>query len=785
MARQQDRRSGLRNSVAWSMTAWLAVSAPLATMPVGAVLAQEAGRSLSRIEVEGNLRVDDSSVLTYAGIGTGTPLTTGQINAAYQRIMGSGLFETVDFDLSGTVLTITVKEFPTVNQISIEGNRRIDDDVLMPLLTTKSRRVYSPSDAENDARTIAEAYRQAGRLGAIVTPRIIPRSQNRVDLVFEVTESAVVEVERIAFVGNKSFTDRRLRNVLGTKQAGLFRALVARDSYVEDRIAYDRQVLTDFYRARGFVDFEVTSVSTEFSRERNAFFITFNVREGQQYRFGKVGLASEVPEIEAAAFDGIVRTKPGQLYSPVRIDDGIARLERKAIMDGYDFIRVDPRIQRNPETQTLDLTYTLTRGPRIFVERIDIEGNSSTRDEVIRRQFDTVEGDPFNPREIRNAASRIRALNFFSKADVQPRDGTAPDRVIIDVNVDEQPTGQIGFGINYSVGDGFGGTFNLSERNFLGRGQQLSFSVSGGVDNAAGSLRFTEPALLGRDVSGTMEAFYTSTDQWSSDYSTREIGIQPSLGFNLSDYSRLSVRYRLAQEDLYDVDTGTEGTSDNGSSIILQEEEGDRLTSSIGYTYTFDTRRVGINPDAGIRFQFSQDLAGLGGDSDYIRTTASLLGETKLMGTDLNLRAELQGGAIAALNGQDTRIIDRFGAGRRVRGFDRNGFGPRDLTATNEDALGGNYYTALRTEMDFPLGLPEEYGVRGGVFFDTGSVWGLDNTQGTEGEVDDSFHLRAVLGASLFWTTPLGPLRFDFTRAVMKEDYDEEQNFDFSISTKF
>ncbi|WP_253949289.1 outer membrane protein assembly factor BamA [Mangrovicoccus sp. HB161399] len=767
------------------MTAWLAVSAPLATMPVGAVLAQEAGRSLSRIEVEGNLRVDDSSVLTYAGIGTGTPLTTGQINAAYQRIMGSGLFETVDFDLSGTVLTITVKEFPTVNQISIEGNRRIDDDVLMPLLTTKSRRVYSPSDAENDARTIAEAYRQAGRLGAIVTPRIIPRSQNRVDLVFEVTESAVVEVERIAFVGNKSFTDRRLRNVLGTKQAGLFRALVARDSYVEDRIAYDRQVLTDFYRARGFVDFEVTSVSTEFSRERNAFFITFNVREGQQYRFGKVGLASEVPEIEAAAFDGIVRTKPGQLYSPVRIDDGIARLERKAIMDGYDFIRVDPRIQRNPETQTLDLTYTLTRGPRIFVERIDIEGNSSTRDEVIRRQFDTVEGDPFNPREIRNAASRIRALNFFSKADVQPRDGTAPDRVIIDVNVDEQPTGQIGFGINYSVGDGFGGTFNLSERNFLGRGQQLSFSVSGGVDNAAGSLRFTEPALLGRDVSGTMEAFYTSTDQWSSDYSTREIGIQPSLGFNLSDYSRLSVRYRLAQEDLYDVDTGTEGTSDNGSSIILQEEEGDRLTSSIGYTYTFDTRRVGINPDAGIRFQFSQDLAGLGGDSDYIRTTASLLGETKLMGTDLNLRAELQGGAIAALNGQDTRIIDRFGAGRRVRGFDRNGFGPRDLTATNEDALGGNYYTALRTEMDFPLGLPEEYGVRGGVFFDTGSVWGLDNTQGTEGEVDDSFHLRAVLGASLFWTTPLGPLRFDFTRAVMKEDYDEEQNFDFSISTKF
>ncbi|WP_240722255.1 outer membrane protein assembly factor BamA [Poseidonocella sp. HB161398] len=768
-----------------STAAWLAISAPLATFPVGA-FAQSAGQSFSRIEVDGNLRVDDSSVLTYAGIAPGTPLTAGQLNAAYQRIMGSGLFESVEFDTSGSTLTITVKEFPTVNQISIEGNRRLDDDVLTPLLTTQPRRVYSPTTAENDARTIAEAYRQAGRLGAVVTPRIIPRSQNRVDVVFEVTESAVVEVERIAFVGNKSFTDRRLRNVLGTKQAGLFRALVARDQYVEDRIAYDRQVLTDFYRARGFVDFEVTSVSTEFSRERNAFFITFNVREGQQYRFNSVKIASEVPEIQAEDFERIVRTRPGQLYSPLRVDDGIARLERKAIMDGYDFIRVDPRIERNNASQTLDLTYTLTRGPRIFVERIDIEGNSQTRDDVIRRQFDTVEGDPFNPREIRNAASRIRALGFFSNADVTPREGTAPDRVIIDVNVDEQPTGQIGFGVNYSVGDGFGGTFNLSEQNFLGRGQQLSFSIAAGTDNASGTLRFTEPALLGRDVSGTMEVFYSSTDNYSADYNTREIGVQPSVGFNLSDYSRLSLRYRLAQEELYDVDTGDDDDADdNGSSVILQEEEGNRISSSIGYTYTFDTRRVGLNPDAGIRFQFSQDLAGLGGDSEYIRTTASLRGETKMMGTDLNMRAELQGGAIAALNGKDTRIIDRFGAGRRVRGFDRNGFGPRDLTATNEDALGGNYYAALRTEMDFPIGLPEEYGVRGGVFFDTGSIWGLDNTEGTSGEVDDSFHLRAVLGASLFWTTPLGPLRFDFTRALLKEDYDEEQTFDFSISTTF
>ena len=781
--RKNDRRTRLGRRLATGMAACLAAAAPIAGH-VPQAMAQTQGQSFSRIDIDGNIRIDDATILTYAGITPGQPLTVGQLNAAYQRIVGSGLFESVEMNPSGSVLGITVKEYPTVNEISIEGNRRIDDDTLMPLLTTKPRRVYSPSTAEADARAIAEAYRQAGRLGAIVTPKIIPRSQNRVDVVFEITESAVVEVERIGFVGNTTFTDRRLRNVLGTKQAGIFRRLVARDSYIEDRIAYDRQVLTDFYRSRGFIDFQVQSVSTEFSRERNGFFINFNLSEGQQFRFGEVKVVSEVPEVDAALYQDIIRTRTGQLYSPVRIEDGIARLERKTLIDGFDFIRVDPRITRNDAAQTLDITYTFVRGPRIFVERIDIEGNSNTRDEVIRRQFDTVEGDPFNPREIRNAASRIRALGYFSSTDVQPRDGTAPDRVIIDVNVDEQPTGSIGFGINYSVGDGVGGTFSLSEKNFLGRGQQLAFSVTAGVDNSAGSLRFTEPALFGRDVSGSLEAYYTATDQFSADYNTREIGFSPSLGFRLSDYARLGLRYRIASEDLFDVDVGTEGTSDNGSSAILQREEGERLTSSVGYTYSFDTRGVGVNPDAGVRFTFSQDFAGLGGDSKYVKTTATVSGETKLFGDDINLRSQLEGGVLTMLDG-DSRILDRFGAARRVRGFSRNGIGPRDLTATNEDALGGNYYTALRTEMDFPLGAPEEYGVRGGVFFDTGSVWGLDDTAGTSGEVDDDFHLRAVLGASLFWTTPLGPLRFDFSRAVLSEDYDEEQNFDFSISTRF
>lgn len=768
---------------------WLMVSC-LMTVVMLSVTAGDAqaqsSRNFSSVVIEGNQRIEDSTILTYAGIETGVPVSTGQLNAAFQRINNSGLFENVEVVPNGNRLTIRVKEYPTVNRISIEGNRRVDDELLLPLLESKPRRVYSPNIAETDARLIAEAYRQSGRLAATVTPKIIPRAQNRVDIVFEVTEGAVVEVERIGFVGNRSFSDRRLRQALGTKQAGIFRALVGRDTFVEDRVAFDRQVLTDFYQSRGYVDFEVLSVNSEFSQERDAFFITFNIREGRQFKFGNVAVASTVAELPAENYEGIVRTRTGQQYTPLRVDESVARLERQLVREGRDFIRINPVIERDDRTQVLNITYTLERGPRIFVERIDIEGNTNTRDDVIRRQFDTVEGDPFNPREIRQAASRIRAMGFFANSEVNTREGTAPDRVIVDVDVEEQPTGSIGFGINYSVGDGFGGTFSLSERNLLGRGQGLNFSVSAGVDNAAGSLRLTDPALLGRKVSGSFEIFFDQTENFNADYDTKRIGFSPSIGFQVSEYSRLSLRYRLASEELVNVDDGDEDdSSDNGSSTILQREEGERLTSSVGYTYSWDTRRVGLDPTSGVRFEFSQDLAGVGGDNEYLRTTALVAAETKLFGEDLALRAEWSGGVINMLGSEDSRVIDRFTAGRRVRGFESNGIGPRDLTATNEDALGGNYYTALRVEADFPIGFPEEYGVRGGVFFDAGSIWGLDDTEGTSGEVDDDFHLRSVIGASLFWTTPIGPLRFDFSRALQKEDYDEEQTFDFSVSTRF
>ena len=433
--------------------------------------------TFNNVEIEGATRIEPATILSYAGIVQGETVSAGRLNAAYQNVLASGLFEAVEFVPSGSTLIIRVSEYPTINKINFEGNRRLKDEELGAIVQSAVRRVYSPSTAEQDAGRIVQAYEQAGRLAANVDPVIIRRSNNRVDLVFEVKEGRVSEVERISFVGNRNFSDRRLRRVLESKQAGIFRTIVQRDTFIADRIEFDRQVIRDFYLARGYVDFQVLSATPEFSRERNAFFVTFNVREGQQYRFGDLTVSSELGNIDPAEFQSEVRIRPGQVYSPNGVDQTIRRLERLAIQKDLDFIRVEPRVSRNDRSLTLDIEFQVVKGPRIFVERIDIEGNATTLDRVVRRQFDTVEGDPFNPREIRDAAERIRALGFFSAAAVDAREGSSPDQVVIDVDVEEQPTGSLGFGASYSAGSGVGFNVSFAERNFLGRGQTLSYAL--------------------------------------------------------------------------------------------------------------------------------------------------------------------------------------------------------------------------------------------------------------------------------------------------------------------
>ena len=744
-----------------------------------ALPAQAQSFRFSSFSVEGNTRIDDSSVLTYAGIAPGSTVTAAQVNDALQRLQNSGLFETVEITPRGSTLVITVQEYPTINRISIEGNRRLDDDELLSIIQSTPRRVYSPAVAEQDAAAIAEAYRASGRLTATVRPAIIRIDEGRVNLVFEVTEGRVVETERIAFVGNREYSDRRLRRVLESTQAGVFRQLIRSDTFLEDRIALDRQLLRDFYLDRGYVDFEILSVTSELARGRDAYFITFNLREGQSFRIGALDVVSEIPEADAAAFAAVMNIRPGVTYSPRIVDNTISRMETLATEQGLRFVRIEPVISRNLDGLTLDITFVISRGERIFVERIDIEGNATTLDRVIRRQFDTVEGDPFDPRAIRAAAARIRATGFFSDVQVEGRPGSAEDQVVIDVDVTEQPTGSLGFSASYSTDTGFGLSVNFSEQNFLGRGQSLRFGLSTVTGGQSFSFDFLEPHFLSRDVSAGISLAYDLTSGQSRAYNTEDASFGVSFGFPLGELARLRLFYDLEQSTISDVSTD--------SSPILAADEGTRLASIVGATLSYDTRDRGLNPNAGVLLQVTGEYAGLGGDARYLRTRALAIAETAVAREEVTLRASFEGGAMTALEG-DSRISDRFFlSSRQMRGFDTYGLGPRDTDAGNNDALGGNYFAVARFEAAFPLGLPEEYGISGGVFYDIGTVWGLDNTDGTGGvnSVDDSLHWRSAIGVSVFWDTILGPLRFNFSRALTAESYDRTRQFDFTVETRF
>ncbi|RVT85492.1 outer membrane protein assembly factor BamA [Rhodobacteraceae bacterium CCMM004] len=783
-------RVGARHAL-WTKVRAHGLMALLALGLVVAVTAPAAWAQSFRftnVVVEGNTRVDPGTIVAYANLPSGEAVSGGRLNDAYQGIVNSGLFETVELVPSGNTLVIRVVEWPTINRISIEGNRRIEDDDLFPLIESQPRRVYSPTQAEEDAANIAGFYEAQGRLAATVTPRIIRRSENRVDLVFEIAEGRVVETERVSFVGNRAFSDSRLRRVLDTKQAGLLRQFVRRDTFVADRLQLDRQLLSDFYASRGYVDFRVLSVNSEFARERNAFFVTFNVQEGQSFDFGQITAATDLDGIDTAEFLAVSRIRPGRTYNPAAVENTIARMERLATDKGLTFVRVDPRIDRDDRNLVLNVEFFITRGPRVFVERIDIEGNATTLDRVIRRQFRTVEGDPFNPREIRAAAERIRALGYFGEVDVESREGTSSDQVVIDVDVEEQPTGTLSFGGSYSPDGGPGVNISFTERNFLGRGQTLRFGVTTGTDNSQSNFTFIEPYFLGRDLTARFDAFYNTSQRDNSFYDTRRVGISPSLEFPVGENSRLSLNYALSKDAILNVDRPDPTIpGDTGSSPILVAEEGARWTSSVGYQFSYDTRRTGLNPNAGVLLRFGQDFAGLGGDNEYLKTEALAIAQTRVLNEEVTLRATLEGGAIHALSGGTTRVIDRyFLSTNQLRGFAPLGIGPRDLAASNRDTLGGNYYVSARLEAEFPLGLPEEYGITGGVFFDAGSVWGLDNVVGQGGTiVDDSFNLRSSVGISIFWTTPIGPLRFNFAKPLSKESYDEEQTFNLTVSTQF
>jgi outer membrane protein insertion porin family len=746
--------------------------------------------TFSRIDVAGNQRIEAETIRVFAGIETGRPVTPEELNLAVRRLFATGLFESVEVLPEAGRLVITVVENPTINQIAFEGNDSLDDEDLEALVELRPRLAYSVAAAEADAQRIIDAYRQAGRFGATVTPVIIRQADNRVDLVFEIFEGRVTQIQRINFIGNQVFSDRRLRRAIQTGQANYLSWIFGNVNYDPDRLELDRELLRQFYLERGFVDFRVVSTTAEISRELNGFFVTFTVSEGERYDFGQMSVVSFAPALDAAQFEPLLsEIRTGNVYNVRQVERVVERMAFQAGQQGFAFLEIVPRVTKNEADRTIDIAFELVEGQRVFIERIDIVGNTRTLDRVIRRQFRVVEGDAFNTREIRNAENRIRGLQYFSPSTVRVREGSAPNQALVTVEVEEAPTGSLNIGGAYSTAEGFAAQIGITERNFLGRGQTVSAAFTGSSQFTNLDLGFVEPALFDRDLLAGFRLFYLTRNFDEQTFKSKNYGFEPRLGFPLSENGRLTVRYRISSDDIYDVR--------NDTSLIIKEEEGRLTTSAVGFTYRFDRRNSPVDPSAGFILTLNQEFAGLGGDVTHSKSTGSARVYTSFFDEDVVLSAELSGGAIFSDDG--TRIIDRFNSGGdSFRGFARSGIGPRDKCRDGEcigegidyngridNALGGNFFSILRLDASFPIGFPEEYGIFGGVFSDVGSLWGLDDTDGSSGPIDDSFNLRASVGVSLFVETPFAPLRFNFAKPLREVDGDVTETFRFTVGTRF
>ena len=736
---------------------------------------------ITSVVVEGNTRISDNAILNYSRLETGKDLSSEELKIAYSKVYDTGLFKNVEFKKNGSELIIFVEEYPTLNSITFEGNRGFTDDRLSSILKLKVRFALKPEVLEQDLNNLTAVYKNSGRITARINPKIIELSDNRVNLIFEIYEGNIAEIEKISFVGNRSFSDRRLRRVLDSKQAGFLRKIISRDTLIDERILLDRKLLTEFYQSRGFVDFRIINVSSQLSEEKDGFFISYNLTEGPRYTFGKVNLVSEVTGISSDSLRGLIDSKSGQIYSPMAIQDEVSRMGEYLQKKGINFVNISPKVQKNLNNLTIDIEFLISKGSPVFVERIDIIGNVATADRVIRRQFSLVEGDPFNPRQIRAATERIRALDLFSDVTVAITPGTTDSDVIVQVEVEEKPTGMLSFGAGYSSDTGLGGLIEYAEQNFLGRGQKLSFSIRTGTSDQLYELSFFEPMFLRNEFGLGFDLSFKDTNQQNASYDTNLTKFKPYIVYPLGETAKLKLEYSILQTHL--------SNPSGVGALITEEVNAGKLTnSSFGYELTNDSRLQRAGPKNGALLKIGQKFSGLGGDKTGVRTTLLAAAQREAFNEEVRFTAAFEAGLLTYSKG-NSRVTDRFYLNsRKMRGFKPDGLGPRECsnrvcTSGNNDALGGENFAVLRLEAAFPLGLPEEYGLSGGFFYDIGNLWSLSQTNNDVLYKSGSW--RQALGASIFWTTPIGPLRFNFTEVLEKEVYDKDETFDLTISTRF
>jgi outer membrane protein insertion porin family len=772
------------------IAAALAAATVLEPVIYSAQPAQAQSGAIKTIRVEGNKRVEPETVRTYLRFSIGDAYDPGKVDQSIRALFATGLFADVRIDREAAGVVVTVVENPVVYQVAFEGNREVDKATLTAEVQLKPRAVFTRAKAQADVQRILDIYRRQGRFAASVEPKLIELDNNRVNVVYEINEGGATKVQAINFIGNKAFSDSQLRDIISTSQSGLFDFLKGTNIYDPDRLALDRELLRQYYLKNGYADARIVSAGAELARDGSGFYITFVVDEGELFTFGRVDIESTLPGVEPKAFSGELLTVSGATYDQSAMDRTVERLTLAISEQGFAFARVRPRAVREPGTRVINVTYVVDQGPRIYIERINIVGNLRTHDHVIRREFRLAEGDAYNPLMVDKAKRRLQGLGFFKAVEIKRHQGSAADRVVLDVDLVEQSTGELSFGAGYSTSEGVIGDVSLAERNLLGKGQYLRLRLAGSLERMQVDLSFTEPRFLDRNLSAGFDLFWKEVDLSSvSAFKSRTEGGSLRLGFPLSESLWLTNTYTLSQGTIFDVDQ-------NNASLAIQESEGSALTSAWGTSLVYDQRNHPKNPTKGYYFQVGTDTAGLGGDVKYFRATAEARFYYPIT-EKITFVGRATGGHILGWGGDDVRLIDLFyKGGETIRGFDRGGFGPRD--DNTGDALGGSTFWATTAEVRFPLPLlPEDLGMGGAFFVDAGSLFGAgafakdptkqgcDPGNNTIICLQDESSVRVSAGFSILWNSPLGPLRLDIAKALVKERFDEEQLIRFGASTKF
>ncbi len=744
------------------------------------------GPVITRIEVTGTRRIEEATIRQYLPFSEGQRYSDALGDQALKALSATGLFADVTVRQAGGVVSIDVIENPVINSVNYEGNDRLDTDELSKEAQLGPRQILTRSKVQSDVQRMLELYRRSGRFAATIDPKIIELPQNRVDLVYEIDEGPATGILDISFIGNKVFSDRELRQEIVTTESEWWKFFASQDNYDPDRVTFDREQLRKFYLRNGYADFRVVSSIAELARDKSGFYLTFNLEEGEQYTFGEVQIESQLAELSVDEMSALVTFESGDVYNSELVEKTVEALTYYAGSHGYAFAEVKPRVKRDAQGRLINVVFVVEQGPRVYVERINIVGNTRTLDKVIRREFRLAEGDAYNKVLVDRSKTRIRALGYFKSVDIAEEPGSAPDKTVLNVGVEETTTGELQFGIGYSSQEGVVGDISVSERNLLGRGQFLRLRASLSSYRRQFDFRFTEPYFLDRNLAAGIEAYNITSNYDQSSYKATTIGGGLRLGFPLSEYSRLGLRYTLRQDEI---------TAYSDASDFIRALEGDFVTSVLGFDYVLDTRDDAGAPKHGFMVQLSGDFAGLGGDVKYYRFETDATWYQRLWSDDFVLSLGVNAGYIASWDsGTPLRLNDRFfKGGSSFRGFETAGVGPRDTASTQQDSVGAELYAIGTVELTVPNYLPEDLGIDTSLFVDFGTVGLISDLPANNCQtvptvlscIKDDLSMRVSAGLSVFWDSPFGRVRLDFSQVLVKEDYDKTESFRFSAGTQF